>query len=73
VDWWVQPDELYQCAFAAPPGTPNALEPLITAAIGVGELAITAHEGQAWLRHVLANPAGRDIDGYLADVFHGVN
>jgi hypothetical protein len=74
VDWWVQPDSLYQCVFTAPAGDPRALSPSTTAAIGgVHELAITAHEGQAWQRHVIANPAGRDIDGYLADVFHAPN
>jgi hypothetical protein len=74
VDWWMHPDELYQRAFAAPAGDPRALAPLTTAAIGgVSELAITAHEGQAWLRHVIANPAGWDIEAYLADVFHAPN
>jgi hypothetical protein len=74
IDWWMQPDELHQCAFAAPVGDPRALERLTTAAIGgVSELTITAHEGQAWSRHVIANPAGRDIEGYLADVFHAPN
>lgn len=74
IDWWIQPDELHQCAFAAPAGAPRALAPLATTAIGgTSELTITAHEGRAWLRHVSANPAGRDIDGYLADVFHAPN
>jgi hypothetical protein len=68
VDWWVEAGELYQRAFAAPADRPQALAPQLSATIGgVCELEVTAHERQAWLRHVLANPAGWDIDGYLAD------
>jgi hypothetical protein len=75
VSWWVRPDELYQRSFAAPhepdgAGEPVRLEPSVTPTVGGAcELAVTAHEGGAWLRHVLANPAGPDIDGYLADVY----
>jgi hypothetical protein len=68
VDWWAHLDELYQRVFAAPAALPQALAPQDSPAIGgVCELAVTAHERSAWLRHVLANPAGWDIDGYLAD------
>lgn len=68
VDWWAHAGELYQRVFAAPADRPQALAPQASAAIGgVCELEVTAHERQAWLRHVLANPAGWDIDGYLAD------
>jgi len=31
----------------------------------VWELAVQAYERQAWLTHVLANPAGPDIEAYL--------
>jgi hypothetical protein len=69
VNWWVRPDELYQRTFAALPEFPHDLEPLVTATIGgTSELAVTGHEAGAWLRRVLANPAGPDIDGYLGDV-----
>jgi hypothetical protein len=68
VDWWARAGELYQRAFAAPGDRPQALAPRSSPAIGgVCELQVTAHERQAWLRHVLANPAGRDIAAYLAD------
>ena len=70
LNWWVRPDELYQHTFAAPPENPQALAPLDTAAIsGICELAIAAHEGAAWRRHVIDNPAGPDIDAYLKDHF----
>lgn len=72
LNWWVRPDELYQHTFAAPPDSPSGLAPLDTAAIsGICELAIAAHEGAAWRRHVIANPAGPDIDTYLRDVYLG--
>jgi hypothetical protein len=70
LNWWVRPDELYQHTFAAPPDAPQDLAPLDTATIsGISELAIAAHEGAAWRRHVIANPAGPDIEAYLKDVF----
>jgi hypothetical protein len=77
VSWWVRPDELYQRSFAAPGVTdsldePLMLAPAVTPTVGGScELAVTAHEAGAWLRHVLANPAGPDIDAYLADVSTG--
>ncbi len=33
----------------------------------VWELAVQAHERQAWITHVLSNPRSPDLDGYLAD------
>jgi len=69
VDWWMRPDELHQRAFIAPPDEPRLLAPLGTATIGrIPELAIIAHERQAWLRNVLDRPTGPDIDAYLKDV-----
>jgi hypothetical protein len=68
VSWWVRPDELYQRSFAAA-DRHSVLQPSATASVGGAcELAVTAHEAGAWLRHVLANPAGPDIEGYLTDV-----
>jgi hypothetical protein len=72
VSWWVRPDELYQRSFAAVgvPDGPVLLAPSVTPTVGGAcELAVTAHEGGAWLRHVLANPAGPNIEDYLADVY----
>ncbi len=37
----------------------------------VWELAVQAFERQAWLDHVLANPAGPDIEGYLSIGLNG--
>jgi len=71
VDWWVRPDELHQRAFIAPTDRPQALVPLLTAAVGrMPSLAVVSHEHLAWLRNVLDRPAGPDIEGYLADVLN---
>jgi hypothetical protein len=70
VDWWVREDQLHQRVFAAPVDRVGPLEPLREPVVGcVPALGVIDHERQAWLRHVLANPAGPDIDGYLADTF----
>jgi hypothetical protein len=67
VSWWVRPDELYQRSFVALGGR---FLPSETASVGGAcELAVTAHEAGAWLRHVLANPVGPDIESYLADAY----
>jgi hypothetical protein len=74
VDWWVREDQLHQRVFAAPPDRPAAFEPLLAPVVGcVPALGVIDHERQAWLRHVLANPAGPDIDGYLADTVTAVD
>jgi hypothetical protein len=70
IDWWVGAGELHQQVFAAPRERPEGLAPLRTPAIGsVWELAVTGHERQAWLRHMLTNPAGPNLDAYLADTY----
>jgi len=74
VDWWAHVDELYQRVFAAPHDRPQALAPQTTAGVGsVCELEVLAHERAAWLRHVLANPVGRNIDAYLTDTLSTVH
>jgi hypothetical protein len=74
VDWWVREDELHQRVFAASADRPASFEPLPTPVVGcVPALGVLGHERQAWLRHVLANPAGPDIEAYLADTFTAVN
>ena len=68
VNWWQGENEIFQHTFSAPLDDPTALAPLASDAIGcVWELAPIDHERRAWLRHVLANPAGPDIDAYFED------
>jgi hypothetical protein len=72
VHWWSEENEIHQRLFSAPADRPEELEPHPSPAIGcVWELSVTDHERRAWLRHVLANPQGPDLDGYLGDHFEG--
>ncbi|MFE9064584.1 hypothetical protein [Streptomyces violaceusniger] len=72
VDWWHGEHEIHQRLFSAPRERPDALSPHPGEAIGcVWELAVTDFERRAWLRHVLANPAGPDPDAYLNAHFTG--
>jgi hypothetical protein len=66
--WWAAEDEIHQRIFSALPTRLGAMRPHPTRAIGgVWELAVTDFERRAWLRHVLANDEGPDIEAYLAE------
>lgn len=70
IDWWSGDNELHQQLFFSPLDRPNELRPYLGQAIGcVWELEVTDFERRAWLRHVLANPEGPDLDTYLANHF----
>ncbi|MFF4145302.1 hypothetical protein ACFY0A_28830 [Streptomyces sp. NPDC001698] len=72
VDWWQGENEIHQRLFSAPLGRPDALRLHPGEAIGcVWELAVTDFERRAWLRHVLDNPEGPDMDAYLNAHFSG--
>jgi hypothetical protein len=71
-DWWAGENEIHQRIFSALPSRLGAMRPHPTSAIGcVWELAVTDFERRSWLRHVLANPEGPDIEAYLGDRFEG--
>lgn len=67
--WWSEGDKLSDrlshAAFDDP--TRFAAETSRRYGLCLWEMAVQAHERDAWLRHVLANPAGPDIEGYLQD------
>ena len=66
VYWWQSANELHQRIFISPKDEPRALVPVSDPACGcVWELAVVDFERRAWLRDVLANPSGPDIDMYL--------
>ncbi len=69
LDWWSQGDLMRHRHFFASLDDPARFTDVGPRHIGpcVWELAVQAHERQAWLVHVLANPAGPDLDAYLAD------
>ncbi len=66
VDWWANENELYHHVYQGQ--TPDSLAytmPAGTIAC-VWDLRVLAFERQAWIDTVLANPAGPDLDAYLA-------
>ncbi|XVQ11573.1 hypothetical protein ACQP1W_03035 [Spirillospora sp. CA-255316] len=72
IDWWSGDNEVHQRVFSSPLDRPEELRPHPGQAIGcVWELQATDFERRAWLRHVLANPDGPDLDAYMADHFEG--
>ncbi len=71
VDWWAGENELHQRLFSCALDRVDALEPHRSPAVGcVWELAVIDFERRAWLRHVLANPAGPDLEAYFDEQAH---
>ena len=71
IDWWSGQNELRQHLLSAPLDRPGELAPHPSPAIGcVWELAVVDFERRAWLRHVLDNPNGPDLEAYLDDRDH---
>lgn len=65
--WWQAGNELHQRVFTAPIERPRALVQMENTAAGcVWELEVIDFERRAWIEDVLANPAGPDLDRYLA-------
>ena len=68
VDWWTGENMIQHHAYMAPWTAPDAFEYISPTGISVcvWELRVQAFERQAWIDCVLANPAGPDLDAYLA-------
>lgn len=73
LDWWGNENELHHHPFLAPLEDPDALAPCADAGFAacVWDLALIAHERQAWVETVLDNPASPDLDAYLDRVLTG--
>lgn len=73
VDWWSEGDILMHRHFHAGFDRPERFSDVAPRHFGpcVWELAVQAHERDAWIRHVLANPAGPDLAAYLSDGLNG--
>jgi hypothetical protein len=70
VYWWQDLNELHSRIHAGP--APDALAPAPETALGcVWELGIIEFERRAWIADVIGNPAGPDLDAYLARRFDG--
>jgi len=73
VDWWESENELHHHTFTSPWDKPGELVDVTGQGFAAcaWDLALISHERQAWVDHVLANPHGPDLDGYLADKLEG--
>jgi hypothetical protein len=67
LDWW-KGALLYENIFVTDEDPPRQFDAAPEGLFQcVWELRITQHEREAWIKHVLANPNGPDLDGYLSD------
>lgn len=73
VDWWANENELHSHAYISPSDDPGSL--VYAAPTGpiacTWDLVVVAHERQAWVDTILTNPAGPDVDAYLAARLEG--
>jgi hypothetical protein len=72
VDWWEEENELHHHVFLSPSDAPGALRRATSAdpVACVWDLAVLAHEREAWIRHVLAAEAA-GLEAYLEDHLAG--
>lgn len=68
LDFWSHENALQHRIYSAPFGAPDQWDDVTTRGpnMCVWELGVMCHERQAWVRHVLANPAGPNLAAYLA-------
>ena len=67
VYWWQSQNELHQRVYTGPLDDLSELTQLADQTAGcVWELGVVDFERRAWLEDVLANPAGPDLERYLA-------
>ena len=68
VDWWADENELHHHVFVSPANAPARLEERTASGLAacVYDLAVICFERAAWIETVLTNPAGPDLDAYLA-------
>jgi len=74
ITWWTWENVLEQALFIGPPGEPARLKDVTGQGLlaCVWELQIHHFESLAWLRTVLSNPQGPDLDAYLSQRFRAV-
>ena len=70
LDWWAQENELHHHVWFSDAITPGDLRPAgpEDPIACCWDLSVICHERAAWVRHVLAEPDGPNLDAYLADV-----
>lgn len=69
VSWWENENELQHRVFYSTSERPDQLRPATPEEpiACVWDLSVIAHEREAWIRHMLANPRGADASAYLDD------
>jgi hypothetical protein len=69
LDLWINRNELTHTVWISPKNNPGALThpPEDHNSVCVWDLAVQAFEREAWLRHVLRNSAGPDLDAYVGE------
>jgi hypothetical protein len=73
VNWWGNENELFHYQYEASADAVQELLPIEQtggSSACVWDIAVIAHERQAWVDYVLANEAGPDVDAYLSAVMH---
>lgn len=69
--WWENDNEIHSRIYAG--AEPTALSPVGPTAMGcVWELGVVEFERRAWIEHVIGNPAGPDLDAYMARRFEAM-
>ena len=73
VCWWQKENELQHRVFFSTPELPGRLRPATQEApiACVWDLSVIAHEREAWIRHMLAEPGAFNAEAYLADALSG--
>lgn len=67
VDWWISGGIVCQRMLSAPLKDPSRFTPVDAPALAcVWELVVTAHERNAWVRHIMR--AAPDAQAYLEDI-----
>jgi hypothetical protein len=67
-DYWADENELHHHVYVSPSERPEQLEYVTPTGLSacVWDLRVICFERQAWIDTVLANPAGPDVEAYLA-------
>lgn len=72
VNWWARENELYHYQYESLANALDDLKPIEETGGShccVWDIAVIAHERQAWIDCVLANDAGPDLEAYLERTF----
>jgi hypothetical protein len=69
VDFWGNENELFHRVFISRLNEPEKLEPVTPedSSVCVWDLRLQSFEREAWIKHILRNPAAPDFDGYLEE------